>query len=140
MKVEFKDNAVSISFEPLYMINQCSKNESMLWIKTDIHIHVDSAFVFETIELNQTDYQSLYQSLCDRNNMNHSFSWETLEGTICFEMVKDQEKYACSLNYITNIEKNNDMHITFSLYENDINNIISELASIIDWIGLCGKS
>ena len=73
-------------------------------------------------------------------NVNHSIVWETLEETIRLEMIKEEEKYACCLNYITNMERNNYMHISFFLYENDIDNTISELASIIDWIGLCEKS
>ena len=140
MKIKFIDNAASICIEPLYLINQDSKNESTLWIKTDIRIHVDSASIVETIELSKSDYQSLYQILYNRNNVNHSFVWETLEETIRLEMIKEEEKYACCLNYITNMERNNYMHISFFLYENDIDNTISELASIIDWIGLCEKS
>ena len=125
----------SFSISPRYI----SKEESfdLVLVNSDVRLSAKGLTLNEEIELFDYDFVSLRNKLellvSDKEDV---VSWNTEEETIFFSITKKDQCFIWNLRYIIGGKEDDFLNFNFVLSETDMNSIISELYSIIDWVNM----
>ncbi len=135
LHVDINADNVVFSISPRYK----SKEESfdLVLVNSDVRLSAKGLTLNEEIELFDYDFVSLRNKLellvSDKEDV---VSWNTEEETIFFSITKKDQCFIWNLRYIIGGKEDDFLNFNFVLSETDMNSIISELYSIIDWINM----
>lgn len=116
-----------------------SKEESfdMVLVNSDVRLLAKGLTLNEEIELFYYDFVSLRNKLeLLVSNKEDVVSWNTEEETLYFSITQKEQCFIWNLRYIIGGKEDDFLNFNFVLSETDMNSIISELYSIIDWINI----
>lgn len=135
LHVDINAGNIVFSISPRYK----SKEESfdLVLVNSDVRLSAKGLTLNEEIELFDYDFISLRNKLellvSDKEDV---VSWNTEEETIFFSITKKDQCFIWNLRYIIGGKEDDFLNFNFVLSETDMNSIISELYSIIDWINM----
>lgn len=135
LHVDINAGNIVFSISPRYK----SKEESfdLVLVNSDVRLSAKGLTLNEEIELFDYDFVSLRNKLellvSDKEDI---VSWNTEEETIFFSITKKEQCFIWNLRYIIGGKEDDFLNFNFVLSETDMNSIISELYSIIDWINI----
>ena len=135
LHVDINAGNVVFSISPRYK----SKEESfdLVLVNSDVRLSAKGLTLNEEIELFDYDFVSLRNKLeLLVSNKEDVVSWNTEEETIFFSITKKEQCFIWNLRYIIGGKEDDFLNFNFVLSETDMNSIISELYSIIDWINM----
>lgn len=126
---------IVFSISPRYK----SKEESfdLVLVNSDVRLSAKGLTLNEEIELFDYDFVSLRNKLellvSDKEDV---VSWNTEEETIFFSITRKEQCFIWNLRYIIGGKEDDFLNFNFVLSETDMNCIISEIYSIIDWVNM----
>ena len=126
MKLNISDENVSLIIDPLYVTEE-------KWVCVDVSIQIESVSFSESIELHCSDFESLYDLFKNINN-DSSLKWESMEEKMFIELNRSEHDYTCNVTYNIGDCCENFIHAKITLHECDIQDIVSQLFSIIKWM------
>ncbi len=135
LHVDINAGNIVFSISPRYK----SKEESfdLVLVNSDVRLSAKGLTLNEEIELFDYDFVSLRNKLellvSDKEDV---VSWNTEEETIFFSITRKEQCFIWNLRYIIGGKEDDFLNFNFVLSETDMNSIISELYSIIDWINM----
>jgi hypothetical protein len=135
LHVDINAGNIVFSISPRYK----SKEESfdLVLVNSDVRLSAKGLTLNEEIELFDYDFISLRNKLellvSDKEDV---VSWNTEEETIFFSITKKDQCFIWNLRYIIGGKEDDFLNFNFVLSETDMNSIISELYSIIDWVNM----
>lgn len=135
LHVDINADNVFFSISPRYK----SKEESfdLVLVNSYVRLSAKGLTLDEEIELFDYDFVSLRNKLellvSDKEDV---VSWNTEEETIFFSITHKEQCFIWNLRYIIGGKEDDFLNFNFVLSETDMNSIISELYSIIDWINI----
>lgn len=135
LHVDINAGNIVFSISPRYK----SKEESfdLVLVNSDVRLSAKGLTLNEEIELFDYDFVSLRNKLeLLVSNKEDVVSWNTEEETIFFSITKKEQCFIWNLRYIIGGKEDDFLNFNFVLSETDMNSIISELYSIIDWINM----
>lgn len=135
LHVDINAGNIVFSISPRYK----SKEESfdLVLVNSDVRLSAQGLILNEEIELFDYDFVSLRNKLeLLVSNKEDVVSWNTEEETIFFSITKKEQCFIWNLRYIIGGKEDDFLNFNFVLSETDMNSIISELYSIIDWINM----
>jgi hypothetical protein len=135
LHVDINAGNVVFSISPRYK----SKEESfdLVLVNSDVRLSAKGLTLNEEIELFDYDFVSLRNKLeLLVSNKEDVVSWNTEEETIFFSITKKEQCFIWNLRYIIGGKEDDFLNFNFVLSETDMNSIISELYSIIDWVNM----
>lgn len=135
LHVDIKADNVVFSITP----KSISKEESfdMVLMNSDVRLSAKGLTLNEDIELFNYDFVSLRNKMeLLVSNKEDIVSWNTEEETIYFSITHKEQCFIWNLRYIIGGKEDDFLNLNFVLSETDMNSIISELYSIIDWINI----
>lgn len=135
LHVDIKADNVVFSITP----KSISKEESfdMVLMNSDVRLSAKGLTLNEDIELFYYDFVSLRNKMeLLVSNKEDVVSWNTEEETIYFSITHKEQCFIWNLRYIIGGKEDYFLNLNFVLSETDMNSIISELYSIIDWINI----
>ena len=126
MKLNISDENVSLIIDPLYVTEE-------KWVCVDVSIQIESVSFSESIELHCRDFESLYDLFKNIDN-DSSQKWESMEEKMFIEL--NRSEHDCTFNVTYNIGdcRENFIHAKITLHESDIQDVVSQLFSIIKWM------
>lgn len=116
-----------------------SKEESfdLVLVNSDVRLSAKGLTLNEEIELFYYDFVSLRNKLeLLVSNKEDIVSWNTEEETLYFSITHKEQCFIWNLRYIIGGKEDDFLNFNFVLSETDMNSIISELYSIIDWVNM----
>lgn len=135
LHVDINAGNIVFSISPRYK----SKEESFdfVLVNSDVRLSAKGLTLNEEIELFDYDFVSLRNKLellvSDKEDV---VSWNTEEETIFFSITKKDQCFIWNLRYIIGGKEDDFLNFNFVLSETDMNCIISEIYSIIDWVNM----
>ncbi len=135
LHVDINAGNIVFSISPRYK----SKEESfdLVLVNSDVRLTVKGLTLNEEIELFDYDFVSLRNKLellvSDKEDV---VSWNTEEETIFFSIMRKDQCFIWNLRYIIGGKEDDFLNFNFVLSETDMNCIISEIYSIIDWVNM----
>ncbi len=135
LHVDINAGNVVFSISPRYI----SKEEpfDIVLVNSYMRLSAKGLTLNEEIELFDYDFVSLRNKLeLLVSNKEDVVSWNTEEETIFFSITKKEQCFIWNLRYIIGEKEDDFLNFNFVLSETDMNSIISELYSIIDWINM----
>ena len=135
LHVDINAGNIFFSISPRYI----SKEEpfDLVLVNSDVRLSAKGLTLNEEIELFYYDFVSLRNKLeLLVSNKEDVVSWNTEEETIFFSITKKEQCFIWNLRYIIGGKEDDFLNFNFVLSETDMNSIISELYSIIDWINM----
>lgn len=135
LHVDINAGNVVFSISPRYK----SKEESfdLVLVNSDVRLSAKGLTLNEEIELFYYDFVSLRNKLeLLVSNKEDIVSWNTEEETLYFSITHKDQCFIWNLRYIIGGKEDDFLNFNFVLSETDMNSIISELYSIIDWINM----
>lgn len=133
LHVDIKADNVVFSITP----KSISKEESfdMVLVNSDVRLSAKGLTLNEEIELFYYDFVSLHNKLeLLVSNKEDVVSWNTEEEKIFFSITHKEQCFIWNLRYIIGGKEDDFLNFNFVLSETDMNCIISEINSIIDWV------
>lgn len=135
LHVDINAGNIVFSISPRYK----SKEESfdLVLVNSDVRLSAKGLTLNEEIELFYYDFVSLRNKLeLLVSNKEDVVSWNTEEETMFFSITKKEQCFIWNLRYIIGGKEDDFLNFNFVLSETDMNSIIGELYSIIDWINM----
>jgi hypothetical protein len=135
LHVDINAGNIVFSISPRYI----SKEESfdLVLVNSDVRLSAKGLTLNEEIELFYYDFVSLRNKLeLLVSNKEDVVSWNTEEETMFFSITKKEQCFIWNLRYIIGGKEDDFLNFNFVLSETDMNSIIGELYSIIDWINM----
>ena len=135
LHVDINAGNIVFSISPRYK----SKEESfdLVLVNSDVRLSAKGLTLNEEIELLDYDFVSLRNKLeLLVSNKEDVVSWNTEEETLYFSITKKDQCFVWNLRYIIGGKEDDFLNFNFVLSETDMNSIISELYSIIDWVNM----
>ena len=135
LHVDINADNIVFSISPRYK----SKEESfdLVLVNSDVRLSAKGLTLNEEIELFDYDFVSLRNKLellvSDKEDV---VSWNTEEETIFFSITRKDQCFIWNLRYIIGGKEDDFLNFNFVLSETDMNCIISEIYSIIDWVNM----
>ena len=135
LHVDINAGNIVFSISPRYK----SKEESfdLVLVNSDVRLSAKGLTLNEEIELFDYDFVSLRNKLellvSDKEDV---VSWNTEEETIFFSITRKEQCFIWNLRYIIGGKEDDFLNFNFVLSETDMNSIISEFYSIIDWVNM----
>lgn len=135
LHVDINADNIVFSISPRYK----SKEESfdLVLVNSDVRLSAKGLTLNEEIELFDYDFVSLRNKLellvSDKEDV---VSWNTEEETIFFSITRKEQCFIWNLRYIIGGKEDDFLNFNFVLSETDMNCIISEIYSIIDWVNM----
>ena len=106
-------------------------------MNSDVRLSAKGLTLNEEIELFDYDFVSLRNKLeLLVSNKEDIVSWNTEEETLYFSITHKEQCFIWNLRYIIGGKEDDFLNFNFVLSETDMNSIISELYSIIDWVNM----
>ncbi|MDD5997603.1 MAG: hypothetical protein PUC42_11940 [Bacteroidales bacterium] len=135
LHVDINAGNIVFSISPRYK----SKEESfdLVLVNSDVRLSAKGLTLNEEIELFDYDFVSLRNKLeLLVSNKEDVVSWNTEEETLYFSITHKEQCFIWNLRYIIGGKEDDFLNFNFVLSETDMNSIISELYSIIDWVNM----
>ena len=135
LHVDINADNIVFSISPRYISKEVSFD--LVLVNSYVRLSAKGLTLNEEIELFYHDFVSLRNKLeslvSDKEDV---VSWNTEEETIFFSITHKEQCFIWNLRYIIGGKEDDFLNFNFVLSETDMNCIITEIYSIIDWVNM----